>query len=100
MIFVSHYIQGKNSNYYAIETSVLFSREMRRLSDLFFRSVVIATSDRKIVQMTSSTTVPFLASFSPPTSHGQAEFVRMCLADCLGFSFTFAQSYLSGHNLA
>ena len=33
---------------------------------------MIARSDRKIVQMTSWTTVPFLASFSAPTSHGEA----------------------------
>ena len=47
----------------------------------FFFEIVIATSDRKIVQMTSSTTVPFLASFSPPTSHGQASPLCICL-DC------------------
>ena len=35
----------------------------------------IATSDRKIVQMTSSTTVPFLASFSP-CSHGVSSCVH------------------------
>ena len=43
--------------------------------------LVIARSDRKIVQMTSWTTVPFLASFSPPPSHGPPDLLRVAKDD-------------------
>ena len=46
--------------------------------------LVIARSDRKIVQMTSWTTVPFLASFSPPPSHGPPDLLRAKDDDQLG----------------